>query len=364
MLGPNSFTFDVTTANVGTTADPTATVADSLVNEGAAGGGKFWDITGGATVTGNWVHGNGYAGLWPDTDNAGFNISGNYIDHNWAEGIIYEASYNGAITGNTFVDNAWGGGPSPALGGFPDAALYLSESGSDPRVPGAYGSAFNVTNNVFTDNWGGVVIYENSNRACGVSNDALCTLVAPGTYTLASCAAHIPGGLSELHPRLRGQLPVEVGEHHRGRQHLQLHRREHRVGLHHGQHLWLQRPLQRGRDHTVGHAHRAVAPGCQVSLCRRRRPRRHLEPPARQIQRQPVLLERGGAVAIRGLLPGEHDDRVTVDRGGRSRRPFPRPLRRAGRRKLLHIRPVSWLAATPARPAAVVPPTPGSRSTR
>ena len=200
VLGPNAFTFDVTTANVPTTADPTATVADSLVNEGAAGGGKFWDITGGATVTGNWVHGNGYAGLWPDTDNAGFNISGNYIDHNWAEGIIYEASYNGAITGNTFVDNAWGGGPSPALGGFPDAALYLSESGSDPRVPGAYGSAFNVTNNVFTDNWGGVVIYENSNRACGVSNDALCTLVAPGTYTLASCAAHIPGGLTSATP--------------------------------------------------------------------------------------------------------------------------------------------------------------------
>ena len=63
------------------------------------------------------------------------------------------------------MDNAWGGGPSPALGGFPDPAIYISESGSDARVAGAYGTAFNVTNNVFTDNWGGVVIYENSNRA-------------------------------------------------------------------------------------------------------------------------------------------------------------------------------------------------------
>jgi hypothetical protein len=67
-------------------------------------------------------------------------------------------------------------------------------------VPGPYGTGFDVTNNVFTDNWGGVVIYENSNRACGVSNDALCTLVAPSTYTLASCAAHIPGGLTSSTP--------------------------------------------------------------------------------------------------------------------------------------------------------------------
>jgi parallel beta-helix repeat protein len=200
VLGPSSFTFDVKTANVSTTSDPTATVADSDVNEGAAGGGKFWHITGGATVTGNWIHNNGFAGLWPDTDNAGFNISDNYISDNWAEGIIYEASYNAQITGNTLVDNAWGGGPSPALGGFPDPAIYLSESGSDARVAGAYGTTFKVTDNVFTDNWGGVVVYENSNRACGISNDALCTMVSPSTYTLSSCAANIPGGSTAATP--------------------------------------------------------------------------------------------------------------------------------------------------------------------
>ena len=82
------------------------------------------------------------SGSGTDTDNSGFNISGNYIANNWAEGIIYEVSYNASITDNSFVDNAWGQGPSPALGGFPDPGLYISESGSDSRVSGAYGASF------------------------------------------------------------------------------------------------------------------------------------------------------------------------------------------------------------------------------
>jgi hypothetical protein len=194
-----SFTFHVTTGNVGTTSDPSGTVADPQVTCGCAGGGKFWD-TAGATVTDNWVHGNGDVGIWADTDNSGFNISGNYIASNWAEGVIYEISYNADITDNTFIDNAWGEGPSPGLGGFPDSALYISESGSDTRVAGNYGSAFMVSGNDFVDNWGGVVVYENSNRACGISNDQYCTLVGPGTYTRSSCGAHIPNGSSSSTP--------------------------------------------------------------------------------------------------------------------------------------------------------------------
>ena len=189
----HSFSFSVTTADVGVTADATATVASVNIQEGAGGGGKFW-VVNGATVTNNWVHDNGLVGLWPDTDNVGFNFSGNYISDNWAEGIAYEISYNASITDNAFVDNVWGEGPSPDVSGFPSGAIYLSESGSDSRVPGPYGSTFAITGNVFTDNWGGVVIYENSNRACGITNDDTCTLVDPSTYTLSSCAAGIPNG--------------------------------------------------------------------------------------------------------------------------------------------------------------------------
>ncbi len=145
-------------------------------------------------MTNNWVHDNGFVGIWADTDNSGFNISGNYIANNWAEGIIYEVSYNASITDNGFVDNAWGQGPSPALGGFPDPGLYISESGSDSRVSGAYGASFSISSNAFVDNWGGVAIYENSNRACGITNDSMCTLIAPSTYTLSSCASNIPNG--------------------------------------------------------------------------------------------------------------------------------------------------------------------------
>jgi len=199
ITSPNSFTFDVTAPNVATTSDSTGTVASYDSQEGAAGGGKFWDVNG-ATVTGNWVHDNGFAGLWADTDNVGLNISNNYINNNWAEGIIYEASYNASITDNALIDNAWGGGPSPGLGGFPDGAIYISESGSDSRVSSTYGSTFAITGNTFTNNWGGVVIYENSNRACGLSNDQLCTLVNPATYTLTSCAANIPGGSTAANP--------------------------------------------------------------------------------------------------------------------------------------------------------------------
>src|SRR5580658_3417989 len=161
---------------------------------GIAGGGKFWDTDGG-TVTGNYVYNNGAVGVWLDTDNVGFNVSDNYFANNFAEALEYEISYNGNITNNTFVDNDWGWNAAnyPSyVGGFPTSALYISESGSDSRVSSTYGSQFAITGNVFTDNWGGVVLYENSNRACGLSNDVYCTLISPSTYTLSSCGSNLP----------------------------------------------------------------------------------------------------------------------------------------------------------------------------
>jgi hypothetical protein len=158
-------------------------------NCGCAGGGKFW-ATVGATVTGNYVHNNQDPGLWVDTDNAGFNISRNYIAHNSAEGLIYEISYNAQIADNTFVDNAWGEGPGQGQG-FPTTALYISESGSDPRVKSAYNTSFNVVGNDFVDNRGGVVLWENANRFCSDGSDHACTLVNPTTFTISSCGGHL-----------------------------------------------------------------------------------------------------------------------------------------------------------------------------
>jgi putative cell wall-binding protein len=155
---------------------------------GCSGGGKFWDTLD-ATVTTNYVHTNGDVGIWVDTDNRGFDISGNYIAHNYAEGVMYEISYNALISDNAFVDNAWGEGPGLA---FPDSAVYISESGGDARVASNYSGELSVTGNDFVDNWGGVVLWENSNRYCGDGSDGMCTLVTPSTYTIASCQAHLP----------------------------------------------------------------------------------------------------------------------------------------------------------------------------
>jgi Right handed beta helix region len=154
---------------------------------GCTGGGKFWDVDG-AVIKDNWVHGNHSVGLWADTDNRGFDIENNYIASNYNYGITYEISYNALIRNNVFVRNGLGAGPTNP--GFPTSAIYLSESGSDPRVPGKYGQVLQVTDNTFLNNWGGVVLWENSNRFCGSpanTSSGNCTLVAPGTATLSSC---------------------------------------------------------------------------------------------------------------------------------------------------------------------------------
>ena len=162
----------------------------SPISCGCSGGGKFW-ISTNVTVVDNYVHDNGNVGIWVDTDNAGFLLAHNYIADNYAEGIIYEISYNGLIENNTLIRNALGGGPT--IGGFPDSAVYISESGFDDRAPNPFhASSFLVTNNLVSGNWGGVVVWENSNRFCSDGSDQVCTLVDPSVFTLASCAAHLP----------------------------------------------------------------------------------------------------------------------------------------------------------------------------
>lgn len=159
---------------------------------GCSGGGKFWE-TRGAVVSGNYVHGNRSVGLWMDTDNTGFDVVGNYLSTNFAEGVVYEISYNARIVDNTFVHNAVGEGPTNP--GFPTGAIYVSGSGSTPLVPGPYGRSFQISDNVFRNNWSGVVLWESADRYCGSTantSTGSCTLVDPGIYTVASCAAHVP----------------------------------------------------------------------------------------------------------------------------------------------------------------------------
>lgn len=153
-------------------------------NVGAEGGGKFWHVDG-ATVIGNYVHGNDGPGLWIDTDNTGFNISHNYISDNTSEGVAYEISYNARIADNTFVGNGVVDGPTNPS--FPTPAIYLYDSGSDQRVPGPYGSSFQVTGNVMENNYAGVVAFDLTDRFCGDVYGDPCTLVDPSAVTLSTC---------------------------------------------------------------------------------------------------------------------------------------------------------------------------------
>ena len=154
---------------------------------GCSGGGKFWNVIN-AKVTDNWVHDNNSVGLWADTNNAGFDFEGNYIENSQGVGIVYEISYNAVIEYNVFVGNGVKGGP--ASNGFPTSAVYISESGADSRVNSNYkGSPFLIAHNIFLNNWGGVVLWENSNRFCGSPDNTsggYCTMVDPGA-TLKTC---------------------------------------------------------------------------------------------------------------------------------------------------------------------------------
>jgi hypothetical protein len=163
---------------------------------GCSGGGKFWDVDG-AVIADNWVTDNHSVGLWADTDNRGFKISNNYFEDNYSYGFIYEISYNALISGNMFARNGIGDGPQNP--GFPTSAIYISESGADNRVTSDYNKTLDITGNSFVDNWGGVVLWENSNRFCNSpanTSTGACTLVDPSVANINSCNAknigHVP----------------------------------------------------------------------------------------------------------------------------------------------------------------------------
>ncbi|WP_266171436.1 right-handed parallel beta-helix repeat-containing protein [Dyella subtropica] len=156
---------------------------------GCTGGGKFW-ATNTATITNNWFHHNHEGpGLWADTNNNDFDIENNVFSDEENSGIIYETSYNALIKNNTFLRNANVSGPTNP--GFPTGAIYLSESGGDSRVSARY-QTLTVANNMFTDNWSGVVIWENADRFCNSPADTStgeCTLVNPRVVNLSTCVA-------------------------------------------------------------------------------------------------------------------------------------------------------------------------------
>jgi hypothetical protein len=153
---------------------------------GCSGGVKFWAVNG-ATVANNWVHANRSVGLWADTDNNDFLIQNNWIEDNVAEAVIYETSYNLRLTANTIARNLLTKGAARAAAGdaFPYAAVYVSNSGGDSRVP-ARTAEIEISQNLLQNNWSGITGWQDANRFCNSpanTSTGYCTLVGGGAST-------------------------------------------------------------------------------------------------------------------------------------------------------------------------------------
>lgn len=150
---------------------------------GCTGGIKFWSVDG-AVIRNNWIHDNYGPGLWADTNNNDFLIEENLIEGNDGAAIFYETSYNAIIRDNTIRDNGWVKGKEYAGRGdnFPVAAIYISESGGEPRIP-ARTDKIEIYDNVLQDNWSGITLWENADRFCNspanTSTGACTLLVSP-----------------------------------------------------------------------------------------------------------------------------------------------------------------------------------------
>lgn len=161
---------------------------------GCTGGGKFWDARN-VKVVGNYVHDNKSVGLWADTNNNNFLFAGNWIEDNDGQAVFWEISYNAAIRNNVMRHNLIGFGQERIASGdnFPDAAIYISESGGDSRLPSTLvGSAtVDISGNLIENNYNGIALWENADRFCGSPSNTstgYCTLVNPDV-TLATCNA-------------------------------------------------------------------------------------------------------------------------------------------------------------------------------
>ncbi|MEU1946205.1 right-handed parallel beta-helix repeat-containing protein [Streptomyces sp. NPDC020125] len=158
---------------------------------GCTGGIKFWAVNG-ADVRGNWVHDNRGTGLWADTNNNDFRIENNLLEANDGAALIYETSYNAVIRKNTIRRNNWVEGRGYAVRGdtFPYPAIYLSESGGEPRIR-ARTDKIDIYRNVLEDNWSGITLWENADRFCNSpanTSSGDCTLLVKNTHRCAQPA--------------------------------------------------------------------------------------------------------------------------------------------------------------------------------
>lgn len=183
---------------------------EKAVGDGNEGGFKLWQ-TNGVTISHNYVHDNWGPGAWVDTNNANTTFDGNTITGNEGAAIIEEISYNFSITGNYMANNDWLDGLNNP--GFPQAAVYISESGSDTTFGGvpacresacagqpSYPRQSVIRGNTLVNNGGNIFLWQSSNRYCSDDSDGVCTLTAggpKGPFTVSNCKANLPSARAD-----------------------------------------------------------------------------------------------------------------------------------------------------------------------
>ncbi len=127
-----------------------------------AGGGKAFD-TRSLTFKSNYVHDNGGAGLWADTDNIYTRYEDNTISNNSGPGIYEEISYDAIIINNTITGN--GGPSSPGGGSRPgwawNAGIQLRRSGAQSAS-----APMIISGNIVANNYNSISLVESPRSGC------------------------------------------------------------------------------------------------------------------------------------------------------------------------------------------------------
>ena len=224
---------------------------------GCTGGGKFWDVNG-AVITDNWVHGNHSVGLWADTNNRGFDIRGNYISDNYQLRPDLRDQLQRPDQGQRFrAQRPRRRDRRPRL---PDQChLHFGVGVGQPGARQVRQDRSRSPGTRSLNNWGGVILWENSNRFCNSpanTSTAYCTLVAPvGGDDQARAASSAICARQPYYGDCRWKTQnVEVNHNV-----FELRSRQHRTGLHAGQRVRVPGHFLRVRDLSVleplqGHA--------------------------------------------------------------------------------------------------------------
>ncbi len=211
----------------------------SATNGNTGDAGNKWWHTLNASIVDNYFYQDNNADngdpIWFDNGNSGFLVQGNYFYEDYGGSLVDETGFDGDINDNMFVDNGWGstnsnGNPSS------DGAIELNQSGAW-NVPGSnYNNELVVQNNILTDNWEGITIWNSGSRSCqnpqeqsgtgAWANSSYCTggypngdgdfsmyNYAQNNSTLGTLTTAASGGATTIYVNNEYQQNVAIGDY-------------------------------------------------------------------------------------------------------------------------------------------------------